>query len=59
MQTKKVEAHELYAFMKELEAAIKQGFQVSDKSEHFPVNWVGYYGATLVKPAAPAKASKA
>ena len=40
----------LWDFLVSIQDAVKQGYVLSDKNEHFPQGFVSLYTATLVKP---------
>lgn len=44
-----VEAYSLFEFLGKLQVAILEGYELSDKNDHFPVNYGNQYVVTLVK----------
>ena len=47
--TKSIVATNLYDMLVEVQAAVKQGYVLSDKNEHFPQSFIGLYTCTMVK----------
>lgn len=48
-ETLLVEAYSLFEFLSKLQVYILQGYELSDKNDHFPVNYGNQYVVTLVK----------
>ena len=47
--TKSIVATNLYDMLVEVQSAVKQGYVLSDRNEHYPQSFIGLYTCTMVK----------
>ena len=47
--TKSIVATNLYDMLLEVQSAVKQGYVLSDRNEHYPQSFIGLYTCTMVK----------
>jgi hypothetical protein len=49
IDTKEIQAFDVWTFLSEVQKAIQAGYVLSDKNEHFPYMVIGQLAVTLVK----------
>lgn len=49
IEERRVESHDVWTFLNEIQNAVQEGFVLSDKNEHFPFMIIGQLFAVLVK----------
>ena len=52
-ETKSITCFDLWTYLQEIQAAILEGYRLSESNEHFPQGYVGLYTCGMVKPVYP------